>query len=205
MKLKFLEPALAIGLVIALIVGARADMTQSKLSDKLLRLHVIANSDTDEDQALKLRVRDRVIQTAQGFLTDVSNVNDAQDIVLQHIPELRAAAQDEVRRAGYDYSVNARVTNMYFPTRDYDTFSLPAGNYDAFRVEIGAAAGRNWWCVLFPPLCVTAAEAEVEETAEEAGLTEEEIALIFSGEPVYRYRFKAIEWIEQLKNKIFGE
>ena len=199
MKLKFLEPALAIGLVIALIVGARADMTQSKLSDKLLRLHVIANSDTDEDQALKLRVRDRVIQTAQGFLTDVSNVNDAQDIVLQHIPELRAAAQDEVRRAGYDYSVNARVTNMYFPTRDYDTFSLPAGNYDAFRVEIGAAAGRNWWCVLFPPLCVTAAEAEVEETAEEAGLTEEEIALISSGEPVYRYRFKAIEWIEQLK------
>ena len=89
---------------------------------------------------------------------------------------------------------------MYFPTREYESFSLPAGMYDAFRIVIGAGAGRNWWCVMFPPLCITAAEAEVTQSAEEAGLSEEEIAIIEGGGTVYRYEFKLMELVGGLKS-----
>ena len=199
---RFLEPALAIGLVIALIVGARADMRQADLADKMMRLHVIANSDSDADQALKLRVRDRVIALSETLLQGVTDVDDAKRMICQNLPKIQSCAQDEIRKNGYSYPVRAELTSMYFPTRDYESFSLPAGNYDAFRVVIGEGAGRNWWCVMFPPLCITAAEAEVTKSAEEAGLTTEEIALIEDGKTVYRYEFKLMELVGELKNML---
>lgn len=199
---RFLEPALAIGLVIALIVGARADMRQADLADKMMRLHVIANSDSDADQALKLRVRDRVIALSETLLQGVTDVDDAKRMICQNLPKIQSCAQDEIRKNGYSYPVRAELTSMYFPTRDYESFSLPAGNYDAFRVVIGEGAGRNWWCVMFPPLCITAAEAEVTKSAEEAGLTTEEIALIEDGKTVYRYEFKLMELVGALKNML---
>ena len=199
---RFLEPALAIGLVVALIVGARADMRQADLANKMLRLHVIANSDSEADQALKLRVRDRVIALSESLLQNVSDVDDARRIIAQNLSKIESCAQDEVQKNGYSYPVHAELTSMYFPTRDYESFSLPAGNYDAFRVVIGEGAGHNWWCVMFPPLCITAAEAEVTKSAEEAGLTAEEIALIEEGKTVYRYEFKLMELVGQLKNAL---
>ncbi|MEG2570042.1 MAG: stage II sporulation protein R [Clostridia bacterium] len=200
MKRKYFEVALALGLVIALIAGARADARQVDLSQKLMRLHVIANSDTEADQALKLRVRDRVISVSETLLKGVSDVDTARGIISQNLDVIEAAANDTVKSAGFSYPVRAEVTNMYFPTRDYTSFSLPAGNYNAFRIIIGAGAGHNWWCVMFPPLCITAAEAEVEKSARDAGLSDDEINLIQSGKTVYRYKFKVIEWIEELKN-----
>ena len=195
-RFKFLEPSLAIGLMLAILTGAYACRTQQELSSKLLRLHIVAHSDSKDDQALKLRVRDRVIQTAQSYLTDITDVRTAQQIVLEHIPELEAVAKDEVSKSGFSYPVNAKVTNMYFPTRDYDTFSLPAGNYNAFRVEIGDAKGRNWWCVMFPPLCITAAQADIDSYE----LTDEELALISSGDTVYKCKFKAVELFSKIYN-----
>lgn len=190
-RLRFLEAALAFGLMTSLIVGAYACRTQQELASKLLRLHVVANSDSHEDQALKLKVRDRVILTAQEYLEGVDDIHQAQRIISEHLPELESAAADEVRRHGFSYPVKATVSNMYFPTRDYETFSLPAGYYDAFRVEIGDARGQNWWCVMFPPLCITA--AQVQESADDYRLTDEEVQLITSGKTVYRCKFKAVE------------
>lgn len=200
LSFRFLEPALAIGLVIALIAGARAGVRQQDLAGKMMRLHVIANSDSDADQALKLRVRDRVIALSQSLLSDVSDVEEAKRILSQNLSQIEACAQDEVLKNGYSYPVRAELTSMYFPTRDYTSFSLPAGEYEAFRVVIGDGAGHNWWCVMFPPLCVTAAEAEVTKSAEEAGLTAEEIALMEEGKTVYRYEFKLMELVGELKN-----
>lgn len=200
MKRKYFEVALALGLVIAIITGARADARQADLSSKMMRLHVIANSDTDTDQALKLRVRDRVIKTSQKLLTGVSSIDNARDIIKQNLKIIETVAQDEIHRNGFNYSVRAELTNMYFPTRDYESFSLPAGEYEAFRVIIGSGKGHNWWCVMFPPLCITAAEAEVTKAAETAGLSKEEIKLIESGKTVYRYEFKTMEWLGKVKN-----
>ena len=199
-SLRFLEPALAIGLALALITGARADLRQSALADKMLRLHVIANSNSEEDQALKLRVRDRVLALSETLLQHAETVSDAQRVIRENLPQLQACAQGEVARSGYSYPVTAELTHMYFPTREYESFSLPAGMYDAFRIVIGAGAGRNWWCVMFPPLCITAAEAEVTQSAEKAGLSEEEIAIIEGGGTVYRYEFKLMELVGGLKS-----
>ncbi len=197
-KFKFLELALVAGLAFSLITGAVAANTQRELSEKLVRLHVIANSDSDEDQALKLKVRDRVLELAAKCTAQAQNTAQAQAAISHALPEIEAAAQETVYKLGYTYPVRAKLCRMYFDTREYETFSLPAGYYDACRIEIGAAAGKNWWCVMFPPLCLGAAECEFSDVADKAGLTEEEQALISSGETVYRCKFKVIEWFSEL-------
>ena len=195
-RFRFFEPALAIGLALTLIVGAAAQGTQQRLAEKLVRLHIVANSDSAEDQALKLCVRDRVLSAVQELSPE--NPAEARREIEAALPELERTAREEILLRGYDYPVKVHLCNMYFGTREYDTFSLPAGYYDACRIEIGAAEGRNWWCVMFPPLCLSA--AEFESAADMAGLSEEERALIESGKPVYRAKFKAIEWFSKIRH-----
>ncbi len=197
-KFKFLELALVAGLAFSLITGAVAANAQRELSQKLVRLHVVANSDSDEDQALKLKVRDRVLEVAAECTADANDAAQAQAAISHALPELEAAAQETVYECGYTYPVRAKLCRMYFDTREYETFSLPAGYYDACRIEIGAGEGKNWWCVMFPPLCLGAAESEFSDIADKAGLTQEEQALISSGETVYRCKFKVIEWFSEL-------
>lgn len=189
---------MVIGLAVSLITGAAAANAQRELSEKLVRLHVIANSDSAEDQELKLKVRDRVLELAAKCTADAQNAEQAQDAIARALPEIQAAAQQRVLDLGYTYPVKARLCRMYFDTREYDTFSLPAGEYNACRIEIGSAQGKNWWCVMFPPLCLGAAEVEFHDAADAAGLTHEEQELIASGKTVYRCKFKAIEWFSKL-------
>lgn len=134
------------------IPSATAD-SESSLADALVRLHVIANSDTFEDQALKLEVRDAVLDAAREILEGATGKKEAMELICSHLDELESAAAEAVQRAGYDYSVSVSSGRFGFPDRFYGTLFVPAGEYDAVKVVIGAGKGSNWWCVMFPPLC----------------------------------------------------
>ena len=175
------------------------DREQSQLSDKLLRLHVLANSDGAEDQSLKLRVRDRVLETAEPWLEEGTTAAAAEEILAQRLPDLTRVAQEEIQAAGYAYPVSLSLGQSFFPTRDYDGFSLPAGQYRSLRVVIGEGAGKNWWCVVYPPLCTASATERLPQTAVQAGLTEQETFLLLEESENYVIKFKAIELWENWK------
>ena len=122
-------------------------------ANRVIRLHVIANSDTAEDQALKLKVRDSIIKNLQSSLSETASVRDARRQIIARIPKIQQKAQETVAGAGYGYPVKVTLGNQYFPVKDYGDLRFPAGNYEALCVRIGSAAGHNWWCVLFPSLC----------------------------------------------------
>ena len=199
-KLKFFEIALLIGLAVFLTSGALALRTQDELADKVVRLHVLANSDSEEDQALKLRVRDAVLEQATAILEQSADRREAESRLRGQLLELERIAAKEIAAEGYDYPVTVNLENTDFPTKEYDGFTLPAGEYLALRVIIGEGKGQNWWCVVFPPLC-TAASADVPASALAAGFSEEEVSLITEENQGYVLKFKAVEWWEALKEK----
>ena len=199
-KLKFFEIALLIGLAVFLTSGALALRTQDELADKVVRLHVLANSDSEEDQALKLRVRDAVLEQATAILEQSADRREAESRLRGQLLELERIAAKEIAAEGYDYPVTVNLENTDFPTKEYDGFTLPAGEYLALRVIIGEGQGRNWWCVVFPPLC-TAASADVPASALAAGFSEEEVSLITEENQGYVLKFKAVEWWETLKER----
>ena len=199
-KLKFFEIALLIGLAVFLTSGALALRTQDELADKVVRLHVLANSDSEEDQALKLRVRDAVLEQATAILEQSADRREAESRLRGQLLELERIAAKEIAAEGYDYPVTVNLENTDFPTKEDDGFTLPAGEYLALRVIIGEGKGQNWWCVVFPPLC-TAASADVPASALAAGFSEEEVSLITEENQGYVLKFKAVEWWETLKEK----
>ena len=199
-KLKFFEIALLIGLAVFLTSGALALRTQDELADKVVRLHVLANSDSEEDQALKLRVRDAVLEQATAILEQSADRREAERRLRGQLLELERIAAKEISAEGYDYPVTVNLENTDFPTKEYDGFTLPAGEYLALRVIIGEGKGQNWWCVVFPPLC-TAASADVPASALAVGFSEEEVSLITEENQGYVLKFKAVEWWETLKEK----
>ena len=199
-RLKIWEIALLLGVAVCLLSGARALHTQDELADKVVRLHVLANSDSEEDQALKLQVRDAVMDQAEDLLAQPSSRAEAEGKLRGQLLEFERLAAAVVREAGYDYEVTAELTDTEFPTREYEDFTLPAGEYLALRILIGDAAGRNRWCVVFPPLC-TAASADVPASALAAGFTEDEVRLITEEDRGYVLKFKAVEFWETLREK----
>ncbi|MBQ4544419.1 MAG: stage II sporulation protein R [Oscillospiraceae bacterium] len=199
MKKYLFEASLAIGLAVSLVIGALALEAHEDISEKLVRLHVIANSDSAEDQALKLRVRDEILEYVSDLTKSCENIDEAKHVISKNLSELERIADSVISENGFGYTSRAELSNVYFPTRVYDSFSLPAGNYDALRIHLGTGQGKNWWCVLFPPLCVSAAEVEAELS--DAGVSCEDIKLITSDEPQYRFKFKIVEIIENVFKK----
>ena len=199
-RLKLIEIALLIGLAVFLASGGLALRAQSQLAERVVRLHVLANSDGQEDQALKLLVRDRVLARATELLTQARDRTEAEALLRAELPELEALAVRELQANGCAYPVTAELADTEFPTREYESFTLPAGEYLALWVVIGEGAGRNWWCVVFPPLC-TAASADVPAAALAAGLTEDQVGLITEEDRGYVLKFKAVEWWEALQEK----
>lgn len=196
MKKYILEISLSIGLCISLIAGAFALDTQQDISCKLIRLHIIANSDSKEDQALKLAVRDELLKKVKKLTENCKNNEDAEKNISQNLQELQDCANEVIANNGFKYSSHADISDVYFPTKVYDGFSLPAGKYRALRIHLGAGQGKNWWCVLFPPVCVSAAEAETEFSKN--GFTQEEISFVTSDAPQYKFKFKLLEIIENV-------
>ncbi len=200
MKKYILEISLALGLCASLIVGALALDTQQDISCKLIRLHIIANSDSERDQELKLSVRDEILSKVTELTENCESIEAAQAVILENLTELEKIADDVIAQNGFDYDSRAELSSAYFPTREYDTFSLPAGKYNALRIHLGNGEGKNWWCVLFPPVCVSAAEAETEFA--ENGMTETEVKFITSDKTEYKFKFKLLEIIEGAAEKL---
>ena len=192
------EIALMVALAVTLLWGVWSLQEQDGLERKMIRLHVIANSDAQDDQALKLQVRDAVLAQATDLLQQSRDMVDAQRKLSLALPAIETAAREKVVAEGYDYAVAARLEQTEFPTKEYDGFSLPAGEYLALRVVIGEGAGQNWWCVVFPPLC-TAAATDIEETAIATGLGEEDISLITEENQGYVLKFRSLELWESLR------
>ena len=160
-----------------------------EISDKVFRVHILANSDSEADQKLKLRVRDALVNAGEEILKDVDSKEEAERLIKKNIPKLKSIAENVVFQNGYDYPVDLEITNMYFDTRHYGNITMPGGFYDALRVKIGKAEGKNWWCVMFPSLCIYSVSKT--ETLEE-NLSEGEYKII-SSENEYQYRFKVVE------------
>lgn len=159
------------------------------ISEKILRLHIIANSDSCEDQTLKLKVRDEIINKFGSELEVYSNLEEAKQVAESKINEIEDFAKNVVHENGYDYPVRAEVTKMYFNIRRYKEVTLPAGFYTALRITIGQGKGKNWWCVMFPPMCLPAAE-EKRELSEV--LSDSQIDIV-ENEGEYIIKFKALE------------
>ena len=197
MKWRTAEKAICLGLILAVLVSFTGFATQCEdIPDRVLRLHILANSDSEEDQALKLKVRDRIVTESAGLFDQVTDRESARAVVEKNMDALREAAQDEVYRQGYSYPVSMELTHMYFTTRVYGETAMPAGYYEALRVTIGAGAGHNWWCVIFPAMCLPVAEESQEL---DGVLNEEQMEIVEEGESAqYEIKFKALEWYEQI-------
>ena len=189
--------------VLCLVIGllftvAAALQEQRELSDKLIRLHVIANSDAEADQQLKLKVRDALLQAVDG--QNWSDRDEAEAWLQTHLPELQKTCEVCVRQNGSRQTVAVSLTREEYPTRVYDTFSLPAGEYLSLQVKLGAAAGKNWWCVVYPSICT----ASVSEWKSQSVFSPKEVRLMTGQSKTVTAKFKILEWAETLKKTLKG-
>jgi len=169
---------------------------EAAVYDSVIRLHVLANSDSAEDQALKLTVRDAVLCATEPLLSRAASRNEAAAILSAHLDDIREAAERALAAEGADPRVTVTLTREEYPTRRYENLAFPAGSYLSLRVLIGEATGQNWWCVLFPPLCLSAATDKRQQEAAllSAGLTEEQYRIVTdTDKPRYKLRFKILE------------
>ena len=173
---------------------------QEQIAGKVLRFHVLANSDTAEDQNLKLAVRDAVGSRMAELLSDVPDREACEQVVEAHLPEIAETAQAVVREAGYEYEVHAAIEETEFPSKTYGKFTFPAGKYEALRVVIGEGEGHNWWCVMYPNLCFANSMYEVDassgEKLREVLEPEEYAAVLESGN--YKVRFKMLGFLNRV-------
>ena len=199
------ELALLLGVAAAALWGVRLDGEQAALADKVVRLHVLANSDTQEDQALKLAVRDAVLAAADGVVPPGAELEEAEQALTQALPAIADAGARVVGEQGYSYPVTASLEHdVWFPTKEYTDFAFPAGEYTALRVTIGEGGGRNWWCVVVPPLCLGSVTKNNAETALEGGLEDREVSLITGEDEGYVVKFKAMELLEEFQGWLEG-
>ena len=199
-KWKNWELALLLALAVTLLWGAWSVARQEDLARKMIRLHVIANSDEEADQTLKLQVRDQVLAFTTQVLEQSADMTQAQQRLQDALPQIEELAAEEISARGYDYPVSARLEPAEFPHKEYEGFALPAGEYTALRLVIGEGKGQNWWCVVYPPLCTTAA-MEFHETAIAAGLEEDDLALITGEDTGYVLKFRSVELWQKLRQK----
>ena len=169
------------------------------ISDSVFRLHVIANSNSDEDKSLKYKVRDSLIEYMNTICKDCTTKSEAINLVSIYKEDFRQIALQTIKNEGYEYDVNIEIGNFEFPTKQYGDISLPAGFYDALKVEIGKAEGRNWWCVMFPSLCFIDVSSGIvpDESKEELkdSLSDEEYAIISNNsDNKIKFKFKLLEF-----------
>lgn len=183
---------------VILVSAVTPAITMSEsISTKVFRLHILANSDSESDQALKMKVKDKVISFSSDLYDGCKNVQDAIKVSQDNVSNFKQTAQKVIAFYGYDYDAKVYVTKDYFPTRKYDNFTLPAGEYDCLKIIIGEGKGHNWWCVIFPEVCVSAYSEKGDKF--DSYLTEEERKMIES--KGYAVRFKAVEIYEKIKSK----
>ncbi len=198
MKFGRLIKAIGVGLCGCVILSLCGFAAQCEdISDRVLRLHILAASDSDEDQAVKLKVRDAILAQTDGLLDSVNTTAAAQEKLNRVLPRIEAIAREELRRNGSNDDVKAELCKMHFDTRVYESVTMPAGVYTALRVTIGEGAGHNWWCVVFPPMCLSSVcEQEMGDVLSESQTD------IVTNPSRYQVRFKVVEWYHQLRDWI---
>lgn len=199
-KSRFFTLLLTLTLLFSLLMSY-AKSTGSNIANAVVRLHVIANSNSDFDQSLKLKVRDRLLAEASDILGTSSSATDALSIANSNSGLIQEIAETEIHRLGFDYPVNVSVGEYPFPTKVYGDIALPSGKYNAVKVEIGEAAGENWWCVMYPPLCFTDGVVATESTKKQLkdNLSSADYTLITQTDSVpVEVRFRIVEIFQNL-------
>ncbi len=207
---KFNKNAIVLTLLIFMFILISAisyvQAVSKDLSSCVFRLHVIANSDSKEDQDLKYKVRDSLINYMNNLCANASNKLEAIDIANSHIEDFKSIAIKVIKDNGYNYDVSVEIGNFEFPTKSYGDISLPSGYYDALRVKIGSSSGQNWWCVMFPPLCfVDVTSGVVPEESKESlknNLNDEDYSIISNDNNVTNFKFKLVELFNNFNLKI---
>lgn len=183
-----------------------ASSISSDLSKSVFRLHVIANSDSDEDQCLKLQVRDKLIDYMNSITANVTSKDDAIKIAQDHQKDFQIIAEQTILDKGYSYPVTVEIGNYEFPTKQYGDITLPSGYYDALRVKIGDACGHNWWCVMFPPLCfVDVTSGIVPESSKEQlkkNMSSEDYSIISNDNSLTEFKFKIVELFKNFNTRL---
>ena len=173
------------------------------ISDSVFRLHIIANSDSKEDQDLKLLVRDNVLKYMKEISTNVYSKEEVISLMEEHLDDFKSVAISTIRENGFDYNVNLRIGKFDFPTKTYGDISLPSGMYDALRIEIGNASGQNWWCVMFPTLCfVDVSSGSLDNDSKavlEESLNDEGFDLVSESNSKSKFKFKIVEFFEDIR------
>ena len=202
MKLKAIDISVFLTLIICIVATASFENDCKGIREEVLRLHVIANSDEDYDQELKLKVRDAVLSSGEEVFSGSEDIISAESEIADKKDVILHSAIEAIRNLGYDYDVKIELARSYFPTRTYDNLTLPAGYYKAVRIIIGEGKGKNWWCIMFPPLCLPSATKKDEIIS--PFLSDEEMDII-TADPDYEVRFWIVEKYYELKNKLFVE
>lgn len=182
---------------------AKGEVSQQEIAMKLIRFHVIANSDSDSDQALKLKVRDEILKYIAPKLENSKNIDESRKIIKDNDAYIKKISSEVIKKNGYSYKVTSTLGQFDFPVKQYGNIVLPEGNYEAYRVVIGSGEGKNWWCVMFPPLCfvdLTKGEVAVKETEDQMKkvLTDDEFKLVDNEEENNNIVFKSkiLEYIK---------
>ena len=196
---KLIKLFIVLLLVLGVLYIYAAYKNKQLLSDQIIRLHVVADSNNPEDQRVKLMVRDEVLKMIETIKEEAPSKEEALQLLQEKLPELQQAANRVLSEAGKQCKAVVTLLKEEFPTRYYDTFALPAGIYDALRISIGSGEGQNWWCVVFPDLCSNAAKADVEDAAIEAGLTSG-LSKTLTRETGYEVRFWLLDCIGKIEN-----
>ena len=193
---KNIETGILFGLICAIILSvAKFDVACEDLRQGVLRLHIIANSDSYEDQQLKLKVRDQILKNSDSIFDTATDLETAIICAQEKKEEIIKMSNMVLAENGKDYNALAYVGKTYFETREYDDFTLPAGEYTSLIVKLGKAEGKNWWCVVYPAVCLPAADAYLSESVSEKGTA------VAKNPRKYIMRFKIVEWYENFKTK----
>jgi stage II sporulation protein R len=200
---KILKTVGVLALLAAALYMSSVVRDKKQLSDEILRLHVVANSDSQADQAVKLKVRDAVLQIVDDLTDGTDSKEEAQNAISGRLEDLETAANAVLKEEGFSERAVVTLTREEFPTREYETFTLPAGVYDSLRITIGSGEGRNWWCVVFPSLCVPAATDGTVDVAAGAGFSDS-LSGAITEQPEYEVRFFLLDcmgWLENFFHK----
>ena len=195
---KIFNISLCLGLISAIFLSlASFNASCEDLRENILRLHIIANSDSNEDQSLKLKIRDEILNRSEDLFENATDIETAIDIATDKTQEFCDIANEVIRENGYSYSVTAQIGDSYFETREYEDFTLPAGFYKSLIIKVGKAEGKNWWCVIFPEICLpAAAKGDLTDTVNQSS------AKIAKENERYVMRFKVVEIYESIKKLI---
>lgn len=202
--MKIIEKSILISFLLMIIFSFLGFNSKCEsISNKILRLHILANSDTKEDQELKLKVRDKVLDFSRASVDNFCNKGEAISKLNVDLNIIKNIAEEEIRNQGYNYPVKVELKKTYFTTRRYENFTLPAGQYDAVRILIGEAKGRNWWCVMFPALCLGVSKESSDEKLE--SILDSKESDIVENESKYEFKFKLVEYFNNIKNWFFKQ